>query len=227
MALHREEAPESSDDFFGSRGISPEVWRARPYVRWMQDNLEPVRNAYGNLSTSKFMVRLAKQSDGWIINRHAVPGGGRIYAEIRPDEPVFTGPPITHYHGDSPLPDGEVPARHIHSPRNMRFHIARDRFPNDHRGTNSQKVHKHRDPAKYVFPPTPKIDRRQFHAHAKYKPEKLALHLQHDHDGEDTAETHSHARRVKDPGRDLAKRLDVHPFCACKVCQRQVGLLCA
>jgi hypothetical protein len=188
------------------------VWRARPYIRWTLDNPQPVRDAYSDLSTKTFMVRLAKQSDGWIITRHAAPGAGRIYAEIRPDSPVFTGPPIRHYHGESPLTNGEVPARHVHSPRNMRFHIARDRFPDDHRGANSPEVHEHRDPAKYVFPPTPKVENWRFHAHAKLKPERLALHLHHDHGGEDTAETHSHVRRVKDPDRDLAKRLDVHPL---------------
>jgi hypothetical protein len=192
--------------------ISLEVWNARPYVRWETDDIEPVRAAYADLPTT-LMTKIAKQHGGYVITRHAPPLGlDKIYAEIRPDEAVLIpGHQVTHYHGDGPVPDG-VAARHVHSPRNMRFHIGRDKFAGDHAAINSQVVHRHHDPAKYVFPPTPTIGEPYFHAHGKLRPDRLARHLEHDHRGEDTAETHSHSYRVKDPGQDLAKRLDVHPM---------------
>lgn len=214
MALQRDEAADPSEDFFTEHGISPEVWHARPYVRWTTDDVQSVKQAYAGLSTGRFMVKIARQFPGWVITRHAPPNMGldRIYPEIRPDSPVFTGAPIRHYHGDGPTPDGVSP-RHVHSARNMRWHIERNKFPGDHRGQNSQEVHEHHDPAKYVFPPTPKVERPYFHDHSAFRTaEKRDNHVRRRHGGRDAAGTHHHGYKVKDPESSLAKRIDIHPL---------------
>jgi hypothetical protein len=83
-----------------SRGISKEVWEARPYTRWTKDDVSPIAEAYAGLAGSQinFMKNLAGQQDGWIINRHAAPHAPHVWPEIRPDGLVRTGPPVMHWH---------------------------------------------------------------------------------------------------------------------------------
>ncbi len=193
-------------------GISREVWRSRPYLRWTTNDVEAIRQAYAGLSARGFMVRIARQSPGWIITRHAPPGMGlpSIYAEIRPDTAVRTGPPTKHYHGSGPPPETLSP-RHVHSPHAMRDHIARDKAPDDHRGLNLGHIHEHEHTAKYVFPPAPKVDHRWRHEHSTYKRLELrAKHVEHWHGGADPPDIHEHVRSVKDRETSLAKRIDMH-----------------
>jgi hypothetical protein len=93
-----------------SRGISKEVWEARPYTRWETNDRDPIREAYDGLSEAQrnFMMMLAGQRGGWIINRHAVPGAAHVWPEIRPDGLVRTGPPSQHWarHGADPALSG-------------------------------------------------------------------------------------------------------------------------
>ena len=153
--------------------ISEAVWDGRPYVRYEPDWREPVREEYG----SSYMTGLAGQVGGYMMMRHPPPGLGlgRVYAEIRPDEPVWTGPGYWHYHptirpdkdfvpmipertnsrGEL-LPAKPLSRRHVHTFEAMQAsgHIDRDKGnPHDHRGTNNEAVHFHRPRGKYVFPP--------------------------------------------------------------------------
>jgi hypothetical protein len=66
----------TEEDIREPRGISKEVWDARPYVKWCPDDPTPILEAYEGLADSQvnFMRSLAIQKPGWIINRHAVPG---------------------------------------------------------------------------------------------------------------------------------------------------------
>src|SRR2546426_8510334 len=83
--------------------ISLALWNARPYVRWETDDIEPVREAYADLSTKGVMTRIAKQFGGYVITRHAPPGSDKIYAEIRPDEAVYVEGPEKHFHANKGL----------------------------------------------------------------------------------------------------------------------------
>jgi hypothetical protein len=163
------------------------------------------------------MVRLARQQAGWIITRHSPPGIGaaHIYPEIRPDKPVRTGPPRRHYHGDPTLAPSDLHPKHVHSPESkpIRKHVARDKAPDDHRGSNVNTVHEHEDLAKYVFPPAPKMDRHWSHEHDGYrKPAARQLHVERRHGGVDVLGRHGHTSRVKDLDSSLARRIDVHPL---------------
>jgi hypothetical protein len=210
-------ADAAADKFFSRHAIAPHIWRVRPYVRWTPDDPEPVRQAYAGLSTAPFMVRLARQQPGWIITRHAPPGIGaeHIYPEIRPDNPVRTGPPRRHYHGDPALAPTDLDPRHVHSPESkpIQRHVVRNKAPGDHRGVNVDVAHDHEDLAKYVFPPTPKVDRHWSHEHDRYrKPDARQLHVERRHSGTDISARHGHTSRVKDQDSSLARRVDVHPL---------------
>jgi transposase len=61
-----------NDSVRTSRGISKDVWEARPYTRWEPDDPTPILEAYEGLAKSQvnFMRTLATQEHGgWIINR--------------------------------------------------------------------------------------------------------------------------------------------------------------
>jgi hypothetical protein len=123
------------------------------------------------------MTRIARQRDGIVINRHAaLPELGHVYAELRPDAPVRTGPPRWHHHPSvrtkgevvPVIPDGpsagrELSKRRIYSLAAMQRngHIARDKNPDDHAGRNNEAVHCHVPKGKYIFPPTPVRDGRK------------------------------------------------------------------
>jgi hypothetical protein len=46
-----------------SRGISKEVWEARPYTRWTKDDVSPIAEAYAGLAGSQINLAI------WPCNR--------------------------------------------------------------------------------------------------------------------------------------------------------------
>jgi hypothetical protein len=52
------------------RGISLDVWEARPYTPWTPDDITPILDAYWGLADSqvRFMASLARQQPGVIIS---------------------------------------------------------------------------------------------------------------------------------------------------------------
>jgi len=212
---------EGSNEWFLEHGITPEIAAARPYVRYTVDNHQAVKDAYRDLNRDQrgYMTRLAKQANGLVITRHAPPGLGlsHVYAELRPDWPVKTGPGIWHYHATEF--DGNVPIypqsgkplleKHIHSAKAMTKHIARAKSEDDHNGANNENVHMHQPRAKYLFPPSATKEVSWYHNHADMKPEKRAVHVER---YGDEIGRHRHSRKVKDKSKSLAKRIDVHPL---------------
>ncbi len=243
-ALQREEADErqNAENFRRDHHIWPAVWLARHYIRWLAvqhdgplhaDDLGPVREAYRDPISGKELRGLsstlykARQSDGWVISRHAPPGLSHIYPEIRPDKKVKrAGLSTRHYHGDRqfhpelypkvwPEEGWAVMPWEVYTPEQMRDHINRDKDdPDDHRGINRHDVHEYDRWAKYCFPENVTIKGYWPHDHANIK-------------GSATREKHLEARRgqhgkedgwhwhwdwVKDPDQNLAKRIDAHPF---------------
>jgi hypothetical protein len=91
-----------------SRGIDVDVWEGRPYTPWTTDDRSAIQEKYDGLSGAQrsFMMMLAGQRDGWIINRHAVPGAEHVWPEIRSEGLVRTGPPRQHWHGPGKIPEG-------------------------------------------------------------------------------------------------------------------------
>jgi hypothetical protein len=214
-------AGEAESSFFEDHGITPEVAGARPYIRWTLENVQPVRDGYAGLNQYQraFMTRLAKQSHGRIISRRPPPGMGleHIYPEIRPDNPVRTQPPTTHYHGDPQLAPDDLPAKRIYRPdgKAIANHIARKKAADDHHGVNTNEMHTHVHLAKYVFPPAPKKDEVYSHYHDRLR--NRQEHVGRWHDGVDDPCEHDHTRRVKDRTINYARRIDVHPMAVDKI----------
>ena len=225
-------------DFFSKRGIDPDIARERPYVRWTREDIAPVRKAYTRLNKNQraYMSRLARQSGGWIITRHTVPGAPKIYAEIRPDNRVETGPPVRHWHGSGePSEDAYEPGVSVleRGSEAWRDHCRKANEANAENGIEAEdhrlveNVHEHPDAAKYVFPPSPKRDKPWVHDHhagrsgeyyEKY-PEALERHTKdwhamHPKAAEPLASVgmHKHTRRVKNHDNNLARRIDIHPL---------------
>jgi hypothetical protein len=211
------------EDEPAKHAISDDVWSGRPYQRWTTDERGPVSEAYEGLSTGRIVVRWAKQANGWIIHRNPPPSLGlpRVWAEIRPDKgtPIATAPPTWHYHGDpnkAPSPE-ELKAKHArrYSPQwaKKSGHQGRDKYEDDHRGINSDELHSHQNLAKYVFPPSPRVDKPWTHDHDGTKtPEKRAEHVAtRHHHGVEVTGKHQHTSRVKDLTSNLAARIDMHP----------------
>jgi hypothetical protein len=157
--------------FFKEHAILPEVGFARPYDRYHADDASPVQRAFAALpkpGQKGYMTRLARQDNGVIIHRHrALPELSHVYAELRPDAPVRTGPAVWHYHPavrskrEAPvIPHGpsagrELSERRIYSLEAMKRngHIARDKDPDDHAGVINEGVHCHVPRGKYLFCP--------------------------------------------------------------------------
>jgi hypothetical protein len=215
-----------------SRGISKEVWEARPYTRWTKDDVSPIAEAYAGLAGSQinFMKNLAGQQDGWIINRHAVEGAPHVWPEIRPDDKVRTGPPTMHWHGLGEAPD--LPAGYEVLKRGSEaWWLHCEKVNADENAPAAYKPHEayhemhwHDNKAKYVFPAAKKELREWWHNHeeggtkAYYDsdPEALEKHLEHFHVDEPETRAdgkHLHHRRVKSE-ESLARRLDIHPMAA-------------
>lgn len=183
------------------------------------------------------MGRLARQSPGWAITRHPVPGERRIYAEIRSDKNVETGPPTRHWHGTPGTePDdlfADVGTQSLRrGTRAYVMHCKRVNKYNEENGIDApdhftvEEVHEHIDDAKYVFPPSGKKRKVWSHDHnaprtkAYYErnPKESYKHcywwhhrMQPDDVEAAVSGEHDHRRDVKDYSNSLAKRLDIHP----------------
>jgi hypothetical protein len=67
----------ASPAFFEEHGISLEVARARPYVKWTPENRDPLREAYEDLPAARsFLLARTREVSGWVITRHAPPWMG-------------------------------------------------------------------------------------------------------------------------------------------------------
>jgi hypothetical protein len=157
---------------FRKRGINKSVW-SRRYERYTPDDFAHVQLAHEPLSRTDHMgwlVKIVKQSPGWMCVRNAPPGiplpDEPIVPQLRPDNDVETGgPPTIHHHPTNP-PTGPVmnpypykdPAKRgrpleewrIFTAHQMRDHIAGKR---GHNGVNNEEPHWEKPRGKYVFPP--------------------------------------------------------------------------
>jgi hypothetical protein len=234
-------ASANPEKFFEEHGVSPKVWKARPYGVYTPTDPGAVREAYTSLPQQgqrAYMTGLSRQSDdegpigGLVITRHPPPDMGlqRVFAELRPDRSVKTGPPYCHCHPtkrptEAPLhPSTGQPLakRHIHTADAMRKHIERDKAEDDHRGVNTEEIHWHQPRGKYVFPPSPRREKVWHHDHDEVyegKPEKRSEHVRRHHGGVDLPGSHRHSRMVKDKSKSLARRLDIHPHALANVTQ--------
>jgi hypothetical protein len=215
----------TEEDIREPRGISKEVWDARPYVKWCPDDPTPILEAYEGLADSQvnFMRSLAIQKPGWIINRHAVPGAPHVWPEIRPDGLVRTGPPTLHWHGTGEVPEFPNKGCRIlpHGSVAWADHCRRvndNDLEADTKHETREDPHRHENLAKYCFPPAALEDVEWWHDHIFYydKPEeKLKAHREKWHKEEPPNKRedgkHLHMRRTKS-AESLARRLDVHPM---------------
>jgi hypothetical protein len=212
---------------FAKRGIPERIWRARPYVPWTPDDCDDAKLRHADLLPNQRagVANTMRQSAGLAIVRYAAPMDPplpRIYPELRPDESIETHHAHDHWHGDGPPPAGlewwqVLPGKRA----NWQAHIDRDKADDDHHGHNVETLHSHKALAKYVFPPSAKMDGAYVHDHAdgwkmtatKWRAAKRESHIAKWHPDGDVLGPHTHAIRVKDPDADnLAKRIDVHPF---------------
>jgi hypothetical protein len=214
------------------RGISLEVWNARPYTWWEPSDLTPIEEAYAGLTRPQvsFMKKLARQHPGWIIHRHAVLYAPHVWPEIRPEDRVRTGPPDMHWHGTGEAPD--LPAGYQVLKRGSKAwqeHCAKvnaddaaDPRLKPHEAC--QEPHWHENKAKYVFPTAEKVLEEWWHDHeaertkAYYAAVEGALedHMRRYHIEEPEPRAdgkHLHYRRVSSD-ESLARRLDMHPMAA-------------
>ncbi|HVA05129.1 MAG TPA: hypothetical protein VNG12_00135 [Acidimicrobiales bacterium] len=221
--------------FTQKRGISEDIWRARPYVWWTPDDLEPATAPFRGLSKrqQKFIKRSVRQGPGWVITRYpALDGLPPIYPELRPIDPVMTDPGRKHWHGDREMPKDvklrwrlpgtrETWKPHINAGLDENGDVKEKVEPEDHCGINAEDVHQHPHRGKYLLPPSRKIEVRRPHDHplkprkkseARWK-EDTSDHIAKAHRGVDATGPHDHVYWEKDPTEDgLARRLDVHPW---------------
>jgi hypothetical protein len=218
--------------FFKEHAITPEVGFGRPYVRWTADDPSPVLEAYHWLNRYQrgYMTYLAVQDNGVVIVRHAPPDLdlSHVYAELRPDHPVKTGPSRWHCHPSTPpravpvIPEGPSAGKPLSKRQTYTLdamirngHIGRDKGEDDHAGTNCEDVHKHQPRAKYLFPPAPTKDFSWAHDHSEAyagKSGRRDAHVARWHSGVDVSGRHVHSSKRKDESANYAKRLDVHPL---------------
>jgi hypothetical protein len=219
--------------FAAEHGITEEVFMGRPYVRWTRDDVQPVRDGYAGLNRYQraFMVRLARQSDGRVITRHAPPDMevAHVYPEVRPDNAVRTHPPRRHWHGEGEPPAGCVIRREgwrawleresdgafvcrVLTGKPVSKHVNQTKFADSHHGIHSEDVHLHDDRAKYCFPPAPPKQITKFHRHDAFRPDVRRAHVERRHDGLEGPGLHEHEYRVKDRTVNYAARIDLHPM---------------
>jgi hypothetical protein len=93
---------DSADGFLASRGIDPAVWAARGCRRyergagWVKEEFRSFLPA-SRLGT---VTRIANQSAGWAMPKHAPLGFPPIPPQLRPDRPIILDRrTIWHYHG--------------------------------------------------------------------------------------------------------------------------------
>jgi hypothetical protein len=128
-----------------------------------------------------------------------VPEERHVYAEIRPDSKVETGPPVQHWHGSSEeapedayepgvsiLDYGSVAweehVKKVNEENKEKCEVTGEPFV-DH--ALEEGVHEHPDEAKYVFPPDPMGDNPKTHNHHRGRagryyekhPDHLAKHI--------------------------------------------------
>jgi hypothetical protein len=170
-------------DIFTERGIKPEVVASRPYVRWTTGNHKPLEDAWHpHLERERrpFVTKIANQSGGYVITRHPPPrfGLGPIAAEIRPDAPVIT----------SMLRDGHDHAKvraYRRSSELLAEHLRKKHGPEDpvrlgkeasfiDGGRNVEGWHAH--PAKYVFCPSPRVEKDGRWVKGKGSAQRLDVH---------------------------------------------------
>ncbi len=182
-------------DIFTERGISPRVWKSRPYVWYDKGDLEAVLDAdpnYRNVMSRKqrygWLQRVVKQSSGYVMARQSPPlwmwrdvPPFHPFAELRPTKRVVASwKPHTHHGVDPP------PAEHFleaHNPITWKELYALDDdtevTDDDHYVIGDpEDSHAHVTGAKYVFPPSV----------LRWKA----------------------GRRIKDPEQPRARRLDMH-----------------
>jgi hypothetical protein len=210
-----------------------------PFTRnkWAYEipDVSALSGAYFGLAKGQqnYMKRLATQSPGWVIVRHPVPGREHVYAEIRPDKKVETGPPVRHWHGKGEPPEETREpgvsildhGSYAHSEHCRK--VNKDDSEPDTAHEKRDDVHEHIDAAKYVFPPSGRREAPWEHNHnrgrskawyAKHRG-SLERHFENWHDKHpetvewiDRGGTHRHTRKVKDKDNNYAKRLDIHPM---------------
>jgi hypothetical protein len=166
------ESPSSLPIFFEKRGVTAEVWKARPYLPYRERDPEGVARSYWPQTGHTSYI--LNQSGGIVIPRFA-PDSMRlpkVYAELRPWEPVFSSPPHWHYHGDPErIPEGGLvyPTTGKHLPRKFildpHSKSAVAHIFKHHRDGNVHTVHKSLDPAKYIFPA--RVDARRIDMHTQ------------------------------------------------------------
>jgi hypothetical protein len=242
---------------FRKRGIERWVWESRPYIRYTPDHHDAVLEHHEPLRRTNqlgWVTHIVKQAPGWMCVRHRPPGvtppakEPEIVPQLRPDVEVNTGGPATiHAHPDvpydgpvlNPYPykDGREAAPleewRIRSADQLRPHINGKR---GHNGVNVQEPHIHWPLGKYVFPPSPKVERSSTHDHAVGRvtrggkhlkplaadPDRLAAHLnatsrytaETQHRGLDVQGPHTHTRKIPDRAVNRAKAIDMHPEAA-------------
>jgi hypothetical protein len=234
--------------FWPEHGIDPDIARERPYERWRNDDLRPIRKEYPDYIFSSgqraFLTKVAKQSDGLLIHRAppetALFGNyGHIFPELRPDNAVVTSIK-KHWHGQNPEVKKrlDLPDFQIYDYKLLDDHIKRDKDPHenrkdgeeylgDHFGVNTEEVHKHRHLAKYLFPPSGSYEELKTHKHSGMNPKVLEVHIDKKHKGETPDQLtgahnnyHWHAKKLKDRRRNYAARIDIHPLCTTEMFKR-------
>jgi hypothetical protein len=92
-----------SPEWLEGKGIDPDVWDARGAKRYEQGDPSVKEAFMPFLRPSKLgtVTKVVNQCGGWVMPRHAPPGGFRPFPpQLRPDEPVIMDPlPVWHYHG--------------------------------------------------------------------------------------------------------------------------------
>lgn len=185
-------------------------------IKFALDIANGGKNPYRRDNLAKYPEGHPRRVDagGFLIMRHAPPGlehYGKLYAEMRPDNAVATRLRTWHYHGPRPYPKhveidkktgrpckpkenggGPVAASHIYTPEQMKDHIAREFYEDDHYPGDPRldRVHWQQRVAKYCFIPG--------------LWEKIPVQRK---DGTWTE------RRMQDE-ESIARRLDMHPIAA-------------
>jgi len=211
--------------FFGrDRGIPPAIWKSRPFVWYTPEHPDPVLDALADLGREQrtFAAYLTGQCHGWSISREPppmIPALPRIYPELKPLHPVHTDGPTLHWHGDGEMP--EWMPDHVKMPGERHLwqaHINRSKKKSSdaHGGDNTDELHYHWPPAKYVHLNETKFDGAFAHHHDEVKtykrhPDRLRKHLDRHEHPEGTVGLHVHAYRVADPtAPKMAQRIDAH-----------------
>jgi hypothetical protein len=201
---------------FEDRGITPEIMVHRPYAEWTPENPGPLEEAwypYLDEGQRRWLTMISRQSGGFVIHRHPPPGFGLppIPAEIRPHEKVSTGRGW-HDHKRAYRKAPELLARHLQKKHAKHGEDASIKLGKDATRDDGDVVGWHAHLTKYVFPPSPWIERPCKRDHDSMTKRRLAKHLE---------KCDGRMERVKDKSRGAAKRIDVHPMAVPLLNQRE------